>query len=69
MVVFDLGTGGGTTVIYNSTDGKTADTSVATGSYDGKTAKIVDAHQATEKFGPIFVPYDPAWSALMAMNF
>ena len=34
-----------------------------------KAAKVIDTHQVAEKFGPIFVPYDPLLSALLAMNF
>ena len=70
MVVFDAGTGGGGTIIeLNSTDGSTSDTSVVIGGYDGKSAKLLETQQTAEKFGPIFKPYDPAWSALLAMNF
>lgn len=55
--------------IYNSNDGSGSDTSVSTGNYSGSTAKMVQDHNALEKVGPIFKPYDPAWSALLAMNF
>ena len=69
MIVLEEFDEGESSTIYNSNDGSTSDTGIATGSYNGKTAKVVATQKATDKFGPIFKPYDPAWSSLLAMNF
>ncbi len=70
-IVLDPGAGGpaGPVIITNGTDGAGSDTSVTTGGYDGHTAKIIETHASVEKFGPIFVPYDPLLAALLAINF
>lgn len=71
MIVMEESDGEGESLadyIY-STDGSTANTGIATGSHSGKSAKVLQSHATLEKVGPLFKPYDPAWSALLAMNF
>ncbi len=73
MLVIDAGGGGGShdpVIISSSNEGSTSDTSVIIGSYSGFQAKIVGTHAAlVTKVGPIFRPYDPLITSLLAMEF